>query len=164
MTNTHTHTHTEVPRFKGSELADCLETRCRQLGGLLRERRETLCSLEADLNQVSSVVPCEVEGASVVDGSTESLGGIEAPGALEVTRFPSMIVSVCVVSRCVFTSVAKCVLRSAHSGGERLCVRKTACVSEMARVDEIARVSEKVCDRDPVCGRSTACERGRVCE
>ena len=32
------HTHTEVARLNGGELADCMETRCRQLGGLLRER------------------------------------------------------------------------------------------------------------------------------
>ena len=70
---------------------------------------------------------------------------MEAPGTLVVALIPSTIVLVCVVSKCVFTSVAKCVLKSTHSGGESLCVRKTACVSEMARVGEIASVSEKVC-------------------
>ena len=74
-----------------------METRCGQLVGLLRERRETLCSLEADHDQVGSVVPCEVEGTSAVDGCTESLGGIEAPGALEVARVPSVNVPVCAV-------------------------------------------------------------------
>jgi len=112
------HTHTEVVEDNGGELADCLETRCRQLGGLLRERRETLCSLEADLDQVSSVVSSEFEGASAADRCTPSLGGIEAPGTLVGTRFPSVNVPVC-----VFTSVTKCVPSSA------LCVTETPCVS-----------------------------------
>ena len=73
----------------GGELVGCLETRCKQL--------ETLCSLEADLDQVSSVVSSEFEGASAADGCTRSLGGIEAPGTLVGTRFPSVIVPVCVV-------------------------------------------------------------------
>ena len=60
---------------------------------------ETLCPLEADHDQVGSVVPGGVEGASAVDGCTRSLGGMEAPGALEVTRFPGVIVPVCVCSR-----------------------------------------------------------------
>ena len=68
------HTHREVVEDNGGELAGCLETRCRQLGGLLRERRETLFSLEADHDQVGSVVPGGVEGASAVDGCTRSLG------------------------------------------------------------------------------------------
>ena len=79
------------------------------MGSLLRERRETLCSLEADRDQVGPVVLCEVEGMSAADGCARSLGGIETPGAL-VARIPSASVPVCVVSRCVYTSVAKCVL------------------------------------------------------
>ena len=47
------HTHTQVVEDNGGELAECVETRCGQRGSLLRERRETLCSLEADLDQVS---------------------------------------------------------------------------------------------------------------
>ena len=76
------HTRTEVVEDDGGELTERVETRCRQLGCLLRERRETLCSLEADHNQVGSVVSSEFEGASAVDGCTRSLGGMEAPGAL----------------------------------------------------------------------------------
>ena len=79
------------------ELAEHVGTRCGQLGSLPLKRRETLCSLEAGRDQVGSVVPSGVEGASAVDGCTESLGGMEAPGALEVTRFPSVNVPVCVV-------------------------------------------------------------------
>ena len=81
----------------GGELAGCLGTGCRQRGSLLRERGEGVCPLEADRDQVSSVMPGEFERASAVDGCTESLGGMEAPGALEVARIPSVIVPVCVV-------------------------------------------------------------------
>ena len=42
------HTHMELARLNGGELADCLVTRCKQLDSLLQERRETLCSLEAN--------------------------------------------------------------------------------------------------------------------
>ena len=96
----------------GGELAGCLETRCRRPGGLLRERRETLSPLEADRDQVGPVVPCEAEVMSAVDGCMRSFGGIEAPGALEVARIPGVIVPsvnvpVCVVSTCVYTSMAK---------------------------------------------------------
>ena len=89
-------THTEVVEDNGGELAERVGTRCRQLVGLLRERGEGVCPLEADRDQVGSVVSSEFEGASAVDGCTRSLGGMEAPGALEVTRFPSVIVPVCV--------------------------------------------------------------------
>ena len=75
-------------------------------------------------------MPSEVEGASAANGCTRSLGGMEAPGALEVTRISSVVVPVCVVSRCVFTSVAKCVLQRTHSAGERACVRATTCMEE----------------------------------
>ena len=86
----------------GGELADCFVSRCEQLDSLLQERRETLCSLEADRDQVGSVVSSELEGASAVDRCTCSLGGMETPGALEVVQIPSVVVPVCVV-----TSVAK---------------------------------------------------------
>ena len=58
----HTHTHTEVVRDNGGELAERVETRCEQLGGLPREQGEGVCPLEAGHDQVSSVVPREVEG------------------------------------------------------------------------------------------------------
>ena len=64
---------------------------------LLRERRETLCSLEADLDQVGPVELCEVEGTSEANGCTRCLGGVETPGALEVARIPGVSVPVCVV-------------------------------------------------------------------
>ena len=84
------HTHIEVVRLNGGELAQRVETRCGQRDSLLREQRETLCPLEADRDQVGSVVPCEVEGTSAVDGCTWSLGGMETPGALEVARVPGV--------------------------------------------------------------------------
>ena len=74
----------------GGELAGCFETRCRQRDGLLRERGEVVCPLEATHDQVSSVVSSEFEGASAANGCTLSLGGMEAPGALEVAQFPSV--------------------------------------------------------------------------
>ena len=86
-----THTHIQVVRLNGGGLAERVETRCRQLVSLLRERRETLCSLEAGRDQAGPVVPREVEGMSAADGCTQSLGGVKTPGALVVAR----------MSRCV---------------------------------------------------------------
>ena len=93
---TNTHTHTEVVEDNGGERAERVGTRCRQLDGLLQERGEGVCPLEATHDQVSSVVPSGVEGASAVDGCTQSLGGMEAPGALEVSESPAWL------SRCVW--------------------------------------------------------------
>ena len=74
---------------------------------------------------------------------------MEAPGALEVTRFPSVVTSVivpaCVVLKCVYTSVAKCVLQRTHSAGERRCARGTTSVSEKVWVDETPGMSETPC-------------------
>ena len=76
------HTHTEVVEDTGGELAGCLETRCGQPGGLLRERGEVVRPLEAIHDQVGPVELCGVEGVSAVDECTESLGGIETPEPL----------------------------------------------------------------------------------
>ena len=70
----------------------------------------------------------------------------EGTEPLVVARIPGVNVPVC-----VFTSVAKGVLKSAHSGGERLCVRKTACVSETPCMEETASVSKKVCVTETPC-------------
>ena len=83
------HTHTEVVEDNGGELAERVETRCGQLDGLLREQRETLFSLEADLDQMGTVVPGGVEGASAANGCTRSLGGIETTEPLVVARVPA---------------------------------------------------------------------------
>ena len=68
------------------------------------------------------------------------------------TRIPSVIVPVCVVKG---TSVAKCVVKRAHS------VSKMACVSEMACVSKRACVSEKACMGEAPCVRETTCVRAR---
>ena len=101
------HTNTQVVEDNGGGLAKSVGTRCRQLGVLLRERRETLCPLEVGRDEVDWVVPREFEGMSAADGCTRSLGGIEAPGALEVARIPS----VSVVPVCVVTSVPVCAVK-----------------------------------------------------
>ena len=85
---------------------------------------------------------------------------MEAPEPIEVARFPNVVVSACVVSRCVYTSVVKCVLQRAHSVGATPCVhetpsvKETPCVSSMARVSEQPRVSEARCVRETACVRS----------
>ena len=92
----------------------------------------------------------------------EELGGIETPGALEVTRFPSVIVPVCVVkgmsgtpcveatpcmSEGVFVAEAPCMSETPR-------VSAPACVSGMVCVSETARVSERPCVRETACVRS----------
>ena len=84
----------------GGELAERVETRCRQRGSLLRERGEGVCPLEADRDQVGSVVPREFEGTSETKGCTRSLGGMEAPGALVEARVPGVIVPSVIVPVC----------------------------------------------------------------
>ena len=142
-TGLRTNTHTEVARLNGGELADCLVTRCKQLDSLLRERRETLFSLEADRDQVGLVELCEVGGPSAVDRCTPSLGGMETPGTLVVTRFPSVSVPVCVVA-----SVPGCVLPNTP------CVNEAPCASGTTCVNERVRVSEARCVRGTACVRS----------
>ena len=125
-----------------------------------------MCSLEADRDQVGSVVPSGVEGASAANGCTPSLGGMEAPGAREVTRIPSVIVPVCVV-KCVsappcvdetpcveatpcvsgvFASVPGCVLSSTPCMNESASVSNMVCVSETPRVSVPTCVSGMVCE------------------
>ena len=128
----------------GGELGECVVVRCEHQDGLLQERRETLCSLEAHCDEVGPIASNEVEGMADVNGCTRSLGGIETPGPLVVARSPEVIVPVCMV-----TSVSKCVLKRAHSVSEMACVSKMACVSE------------KACKEEPPCVRGTACVRAR---
>ena len=71
------HTHIELATDDEGELAERVGTRCGQRGSLPREQRETLCPLEADHDQVGSVVPGEVEGRSAANGCARSLGGME---------------------------------------------------------------------------------------
>ena len=182
-----TNTHTEVARLNGGELAQRVETRCGQRDSLLRERRETLCPLEADHDQVGSVVPGEVEGRSAANGCTRSLGGMETPGALVETRIPGVIVPsvsvpVCVVMSAtpcvsgVVASVPECVLpgtpcvKGAPQAEEAACAAETArvceepCMNETPRVSAPAGVSGVVCVSEArvserPCMRRTACVR-----
>ena len=121
----------------GGGLAERVETRCGQRDSLLRERRETLCSLEADHDQVGSVVPRRVEGMSAVDGCTRSLGGMETPGALEVARIPGVSIPVCVV-----TSVPVCAVKGV---GETRCAKETPSVEETPCATETPCVDETLC-------------------
>ena len=111
------HTQVGVVEDNGGELEECVGTRCKQQDSLLQERREEICSLKADRDEVSPVVPNEVEGANAVNGCTQSLGGMETPGALEVARIPSVSVPVCAIM-----SATPCV-------SETPCVEATPCVS-----------------------------------
>ena len=70
---------------------------------------------------------------------------MEAPGALVGTRFPSVIVPVCVVSKCVYTSMVKCVLQRAHRVGARACVRATPCAKETLGMSETPCVEATPC-------------------
>ena len=177
------HTYTEVARLNGGGLTERVETRCEQRGSLLREWRETLCPLEADHDQAGPVVLCEFEGTSEANGCTRSLGGMEAPGAREVTRFPSVSVPVCVVMRAtpcvsgVVASVPECVLPSTpcRKGApqaegaacapetarvcEARCMRETPRVSAPAGVSGVVCVSEARVSERPCVGRVTACVR-----
>ena len=156
-----TNTHTEVARLNGGELAQRVETRCRQLVSLLRERRETLCSLEADHDQASSVVSNEFEGTSEANGCTRSLGGMEALGALVETRIPGVIVPSVIVPVCAVKGVSAtpCV-------SETRCVEATPCVSGVvASVPECVLPSTPCVKGAPQAEEAAgANETARVCE
>ena len=68
------HTHTEVVEDNGGELAERVETRCRQLDGRLQERGEGVFPLEATHDQVSSVVPSGVYGRVLLTGARRAWG------------------------------------------------------------------------------------------
>ena len=93
-----------------------------------------------------------------MDGYTQSLGGMKAPGPLVVVRIPSVNVPVCVL-----TSVAKCVLRRTHRVSEMACVSERLCVKQTACVSEMASVREKVCVKETPCVDETPCVRKTVC-
>ena len=109
--------------------------------------------LEADLDQVSSVVSDEFEGTSEANGCTRSLGGMEAPGALVEARVPSVSVPVC-----VYTSVFKCVLRRTHSGSVRACAKAPSCVA----MSETTSVSAPPCMSETPSVVETPCVSGVV--
>ena len=55
------HTHVELVRDVGVERVECVETQCEGQINLPQERGETVCSLEADRDEVSPVRLYEVE-------------------------------------------------------------------------------------------------------
>ena len=74
------HTHTEVVEDHEGELGECLVTWCEQLDSLLQERGEGVCPLEADRDQVGSVVPSELEGGECCGRVHAELWGYGGPG------------------------------------------------------------------------------------
>jgi len=66
-------------------------------------------------------------------------------------------VCLCVVSRCVFTSVAKCVLQRTHSVGAGACVRVNPCVDGAPSVKETPCVSGVVASVPECVLPSTPC-------
>ena len=92
---------------------------------------------------------------------------MEAPGALEETRFPSVIVPVCVVKGVsappcvsgVMASVPGCVLPSTPCVSEGVCVTETPCMNETPRVSGMVCVKETARVRERPNVRKTACVR-----
>ena len=115
------HTQVELRGDDGVELVECFVTRCEQQDSLLKEQREKIRFLEAYRDEVSPFGPNEVERMSAVNGYTWSLAGMETPGFLELTRFPSVIVP---------ESVLKCVPECKNG------VSVMACVSACMEMDD----------------------------
>ena len=78
-----------------------------------------------------------LRGRVLLMGARKAWGGMEAPGALEVTRFPSVIVPVCVVKG---VSATPCV-EATPGVNETPSVRATACVTETPCVEATPCVS-----------------------
>jgi len=68
------HTQVELRGDNEVELGECFVILCEQQDGLLEGRGETICSLEADCDEVSPIGPNEVERMSAVNRYTRSLG------------------------------------------------------------------------------------------
>ena len=81
----------------GVELVECIGTQCEGRIDLPQEQGETMCSLEADRDEVSPVRPYEVEPLHGAKEHMPSLGGIETTGYFGLTQAPSMIVPECVL-------------------------------------------------------------------
>ena len=93
------HTHIELVGDIGVELVECIGTQCEGRINLPQEQGETICSLEADRDEMSPVRPYEVEPLHDAKGYMPSLGVIETTGSFGLTRAPSMIVPECVSER-----------------------------------------------------------------
>ena len=75
-----------------------------------------------------------------------------------VARIPSVVKSVvpeCVVSTCVYTSVARCVLQRTHRTSERRCVRGATSVRATPCLDETP--SAAPCASEPPCTNESPC-------
>ena len=88
-------TQVEIVRDNGVELVECIGPWYEHQDSLPQEQGETVCSLEVDCDQVGLVGPSEDERVHDVEGSMQSLGGVEIPGPLEATRIPHVNVPVC---------------------------------------------------------------------
>ena len=116
-----TSTQGEIVRDNGVELVECIGTRCEHQDSLPQEQREMVGFLKADRDQVSPVEPCEVDRVYGANECTRSLGGMETPGFLVVTRIPDVIVPECVL---------KCVPEGKYG------VSNMACVSACMEMDD----------------------------
>jgi len=85
---------------------------------------------------------------------------MEAPGALEVTRFPGVIVPVCVLKGVSATPCVRATpcMDEAPRGPETPCVEATPCVSGVVASVPGCASQHAVCGRDPVHGRKDMCE------
>ena len=92
-------TQIEMVRDIEVEHVECFETQCEGRINLPQGQGETICSLEADLDEVSPVRLYEVERLHGAKEHMPSFGGIEAPGSLGLTQAPDVIVPKCVSER-----------------------------------------------------------------
>jgi len=118
---------------------------------------ETICSLEADRDEVSLIRLCEVERLHGAKKHMPSFGGIEAPGSLGRTQAPSVIVSECVSKRVSSANDMACVSAREKMGHGPTQTGVAGCVTdengEPNEPDGV--ISETVpvaglCVRDPV--------------
>ena len=72
------------------------------------------------------------------------------------------VVPVCVVSRCVYTSLLKCVLRRTHRAGERRCVRETPSVEAPPCMSETPCASVPSGVEEPPSESESPCASGVV--
>ena len=93
------HTQIEPVRDIAIEHVECFGTQCEGQFNLPQEQGETICSLEADRDEVSPVRLCEVERLHGAKEHMPSFGGIEAPGSRGLTQAPSVIVPECMSER-----------------------------------------------------------------
>ena len=126
-----------------------------------------------------ALVEASVSDVPRVNVPVCAVNGVRATPSVSVPVCAvTSVVPVCVVSRCVYTSVFKCVLRRTRSTGERRCVRGASSVSATDRVKETLCASGVVtsvpacvlpgtpCVKGAPQAEETTCARkaARVCE